>query len=171
MTFKNKLNEKIYIYNTANPSYLNKYAQQLSEAKISFLQVINSSQFESYFNLKKIRFKMLHQQWIWNESIDYLFALSICEKINSKYILILQDDLIFTKNFFNKLNSITNKKFNCISIRLFKSDFWDGWQFEDMPFLILLSTYISTFIIIINLIIDNKKCYRAKWWIIQTHEK
>jgi hypothetical protein len=171
MNFEDKLNEKIYIYNTANPSYLNKYAQQLSKAKISFLEVINSSQFKFDFNLKKIPFKILYDRWIWNESIDYLFALSICDKINSKYILILQDDIIFTKNFFNKLNSILNDKLNCISIRLFKSDFWDGWEFKDLPFLILLSTYISAIIIIINLIIDNKKCCRAKWWIIQTHEK
>jgi hypothetical protein len=171
MTPEEKLTMKIIVYNTARPPYLHQYAQELSEAHIPFLQVIDSSLFESELYSKSIEFKRDYQKWIWTEAVDYLFALSYCQERNSSYILILQDDLIFTKQFFTKLRSALNNKFNCSSLRLFKSDFWDGWELEDTPLLFIISAFISTLILWICLIIDNRKCHRSRRCIIETRER
>jgi len=103
MTSEDKLTTKIVVYNTARPSSLHKYAEQLSQSRIPFLEVINSSRLESKLYSKRIEFPKLYHKWIWTESVDYLSALSLCQTTNSSYILILQDDLIFTRQFFTKL--------------------------------------------------------------------
>jgi hypothetical protein len=171
MTPEDKFTMKILVYNTARPSYLHKYAQQLSQVQISFLEVIDSSGFESELYSKVIQFHRPYDKWIWTESIDYLSALSLCQTMNTSYILILQDDLIFTKQFFTKLRSALNNNLNCSSIRLFESDFWDGWELEDTPFLILLSAFVSALITFIWLVIDNRKCCRSRRCIVETYER
>jgi hypothetical protein len=171
MTYEEKLYTKIVVYNTARPSSLHKYAQELSQARIPFLEVINSSRFDSELYSKMTQFGKAYHKWIWMESLDYLSALSLCQTTNSSYILILQDDLIFTRQFFKKLRSALKNQHNCSSIRLFKSDFWDGWQLEDAPFLIFLSAFISIFIMLICLAIDNRKRYRSRRCILETYER
>jgi hypothetical protein len=171
MTPEDKLTMKILVYNTARPSYLHKYAQQLSQAQIPFLKVIHSYELELELYSKRTQFQTQHHKWIWTESVDYLSALSLCQTTNSSYILILEDDLIFTRQFFTKIRSALNNERNCSWIRLFKSDFWDGWEVKDTSLLILISVFISAVIMLTWLAIDNRKCYRSRWYIVETYER
>ncbi|CAF4163028.1 unnamed protein product, partial [Adineta steineri] len=83
MTHEDKLKTKIFIYNTARPSSLHKYAEQLSQAKLTFLEIINSSSIHFDFVHRNVKFNSQSDQWAFNEALDYLIALSICEKQNS----------------------------------------------------------------------------------------
>lgn len=173
MTPEDKLTTSIFVYNTARPSYLHKYAQKLSQAHIPFVKLINSYELKSELYLERTQFQTSHHKWLWVESVDYLSALSLCDTTNSSYILILQDDLIFTKQFFTKIRSALNKnERNCSWLRLFKSDFWDGWETKDIPLLILLSVCISAFVMLTWLAIDNQKFHRSRRCIIvKTYER
>ncbi|CAF0883612.1 unnamed protein product [Adineta steineri] len=157
MTHEDKLKTKIFIYNSAMPPSLHKYAEQLSQAKLTFLEIINSSSIHFDFVHRNVKFNSQSDQWAFNEALDYLIALSICEKQNSSNILILQDDLIFTKNFFEKLRTtISNNDQHCSLIKLFQTDYWDGWERKDGPRLILFSLFISILINLIFLLTDYK---------------
>ena len=171
MTSKDKLTMRILIYNTARPSHLHKYAQQLSQAHIPFLKVINASELESDLYSKSIQFQSPHDKWTWTECVDYLSALSLCQTTNASYILILEDDLIFTQRFFTKIRSALNNKRTCSWIRLFKSDFWDGWETKDIPLLLVLSACISALIMFVWLAIDNQKYYRSTRFFVETYER
>lgn len=171
MTRENKLTMQILIYNTARPSNLHKYAQQLSQVQIPFLKVINASELETELYSKNIQFQDEHDKWTWAEAVDYLSALSLCHTTNTNYTLILEDDLIFTKRFFTKLQSALNTKRTCSWIRLFKSDFWDGWETNDAPLLLFLSACVSTLIMLVWLTIDNRKYYPSTRCFLQTYEK
>jgi len=171
MTPEDKLTMKILVYNTARPSYLHKYAKQLSQSHIPFLKVIDSYELELELYLKRTQFQNPHHKWIWTESVDYLSALSLCQTTNSSYISILEDDLTFTRQFFTKIRSALNNERNCSWIRLFKSDFWDGWEVEDTPLLILISVFISALIMLTWLAIDNRTCYGSRRCIVETYER
>ncbi|CAF0853051.1 unnamed protein product [Adineta steineri] len=83
MTHEDKLKTKIFIYNSAMPPSLHKYAEQLSQAKLTFFEIINSSSIHFDFVHRNVKFNSQSDQWAFNEALDYLIALSICEKQNS----------------------------------------------------------------------------------------
>lgn len=159
MTYEDKISTKIFIYNTAKPSSLHKHAEQLSQAEIPFLEVIHLPSID----VEIVQQKTQSDQWAFRETIDYLSALSFCEKQKPNNILILEDDLLFTKNFFSKLRTIisNNQHSRCSLIKLFKTDYWDGWERKHAPYLILLSLSISLLINFLFILLDEKFSLRS----------
>ncbi|CAF1571885.1 unnamed protein product, partial [Didymodactylos carnosus] len=154
---------EIIVYNTARPSSIHKYAQQLSNTHIPYFNVFNYSQLnstliEKWYSNKNTLHLSEHDEWIRTENLDYLTSLFICNS-QYKYVLILQDDLIFRQNFFTHLtlglNSLKNTN-NCAWIKLFVSDFWDGWEDKDLNKVI----GISMFLAFIIMLIDQRKKLR-----------
>lgn len=82
---------------------------------------------------------------------DYSIALEVCEKINGRYCLIVEDDVVFKKGWYNifeqslrKAEERTHAKGTqqWAYLRLFYAEKYFGWENEEVQKLVLCCSFI-----------------------------
>ncbi|PRP83492.1 hypothetical protein PROFUN_04366 [Planoprotostelium fungivorum] len=122
-------------------------------------------------------------KWEHKETIDYVFGLRICEKL-AKYTLILEDDLIITSHFVQKLfkralvplergaetkrSGVWGKPW--LLVRLFYTEFYSGWASEDSLLLPFLSIVPGSLLTLLTLFLLSSFESRSLRWYVKTQK-
>ena len=83
--------------------------------------------------------------WLVNEISTYILALESCRRTNSTWTVVVEDDGLAGKDFFvhlqhllQQLNERHKRRSTLGSIKLFQTEFYFGWEKNDLGFLILM---------------------------------
>eukprot|EP01024_Parvocaulis_polyphysoides_P033347 TRINITY_DN29694_c0_g1_i1.p1 TRINITY_DN29694_c0_g1~~TRINITY_DN29694_c0_g1_i1.p1 ORF type:complete len:307 (-),score=33.21 TRINITY_DN29694_c0_g1_i1:212-1132(-) len=135
---------EINILNTENDPKQHSEIQKVQQ-KIPFLKIQNSTQWD----------RGLIDVWHIRENYDYLAALKTCEKSSANWTIIFEEDIVLMNNFIKVFqqtisNNKQQKNFENVGyIKLWTTDRWDGFETQDTFLIIISSTFISIFLLII----------------------
>lgn len=151
----------IHIFNAAHPSSVHSDVTSLEQ--VSGIHVIHAEKWRTEESTAKIQSPIQHpwhsqskqfgytSTWKQKELVDYIDALEYCQNWLSQrkldytdsvkqYTLILEDDIVFTRNFFPKLETALHQLPNDATfLKLFVSDYWSGWESDDVWMIIAIS--------------------------------
>lgn len=97
--------------------------------------------------------------WHRKATLDYTFALTTCQEIKARHCLIVEDDVVFAENWYNRVEKLLPKADLTASpnkwgyVRLFWAEKYFGWESEDVrgivlfciALLVIVSTLLYTF--------------------------
>ncbi|RKP17691.1 hypothetical protein ROZALSC1DRAFT_30541, partial [Rozella allomycis CSF55] len=103
-------------------------------------------------------------KWYRHEIFDYAsVARYAYEKLSSEYLLVLQDDAIVSKDFYETIiesvKELNDGDSNWYALKLFYPDIFDGWSLDDLVIMLLISTCLSAAITL-----GIRKVYGRKQW-------